>query len=64
MVQMVKNLPANAGDIREAGSVPRSGRSPAGGNGNPLQFYCLGNPMDSRAWQTIIHGITKESDTI
>ena len=56
---MLKNLPANAGDIREAGSVPRSGRSPAGGNGNPLQFYCMGNPMDRGAWQAMVLGATK-----
>ena len=43
---VVKDLPANAGDIRDAGSVPGSGRSPEGGNGNPFQNSCLGNPMD------------------
>ena len=42
---MVKNLPANAGDARDAGSVPGSGSSPGGGNGNPLQYSHLGNPM-------------------
>ena len=44
-----KNLPANAGDIRDAGSNPRSGISPGGGNGNPLQYPCLENPMDRGA---------------
>ena len=44
---MVKNLPANAGDIRDAGSLPGFGRSPGGANGNPLQYSCLGNSMDS-----------------
>ena len=43
---VVKNLPANAGDMREAGSIPGSGRSPGGGHGNPLQYSCLENPMD------------------
>ena len=47
---MIKNPPANAGDIREAGSIPGSGRSPAGGQGNPLQYSCLENPMDRGAW--------------
>ena len=56
---MVKNLPANVGDL---GSIPRSGRSPGEGNGNPLQYSCLGNPMDRGAWQAIGHGVTKESD--
>ena len=46
---MVKNLPANAGDVRDVGSVPRSGRSPGGGNGNPLQYFCLEKPMDRGA---------------
>ena len=47
---MVKNLPANAGDIRHAGSIPVSGRSPGGGHGNLLQYSCLENPMDRGAW--------------
>ena len=46
---MVKNSPANAGDIRDVGSTPGSGRSPAGGHGNPLQYSCLENPMDRGA---------------
>ena len=46
---MVKNLPANAGDSGDAGSNPGLGRSPGGGNGNPLQYSCLGNPMDRGA---------------
>ena len=46
----------------DPGSVPGSGRSPGGGNGNPLQYSCLGNPMDRGAWQAIVHGVTKESD--
>ena len=55
-----KNLPANAGDT---GSVPGSGRSPGEGNSKLLQYSCVGNPMDRGAWQTIVHGIAKESDT-
>ena len=48
---VVKNLPANAGDIRDAGSIPGSGRSPGEGNGNLLQYPCLGKPMDRGAWR-------------
>ena len=47
----VKNLPANSGDTGDVGSVPGWGRSPAGGNGNPLQYSCLENPMDREAWR-------------
>ena len=60
---MIKNLPANVGDTGEAGSIPGSGRSPGGGDGNPLQYSCLGNPMDRGAWQAIGRGGHKESDT-
>ena len=56
---MVKNLPANAGDIREAGLIPRSGRSPGGGHGNPHQYSCLENPMDRGAWQATVHRVAK-----
>ena len=56
---VVKNLPSNAGDV---GSVPGLGRAPGEGNGNPLQYSCLGNPMDRGAWQATVHGVTKESD--
>ena len=50
----VKNLPANAGDLRDAVSIPGLGRSPAGGNGNPLQYSCLENPMDrGTGWATL-----------
>ena len=48
-----------AGAVRAAGSVPVSGRSPGGGNGNPLQYSWLENPMDRRAWRAIVHGLTK-----
>ena len=47
---MVKNLPANAGDIRDADLIPGSRRCPEGGNGNPFQYLCLENPMDRGAW--------------
>ena len=50
---VVKKPPANAGDMRDEGSIPGWGRSPAGGNGNPLQDSCLENPMDRGAWRTI-----------
>ena len=56
---MVKNPPANAGDIRDMSSVPGLGRSPGGGHGNPFQYSCLENSMDRRAWQAIVHRITK-----
>ena len=56
---VVKNLPANAGNLSDSGSVPGSGRSPGEGNGNPLQYSGLGNPMDRGAWQATIHGIAK-----
>ena len=57
---MVKNLPANAGD---AGSVPGSERPPGEGNGNPVQYACLENPMDREVWWVKVHGVTKGSDT-
>ena len=53
---VVTNLPANAGDVS---SIPGLGRSPGEGNGNPLQYSCLGNPMDRRAWWATVHGVTK-----
>ena len=56
---VVKNLPANAGDVN---SIPGSERSPGEGNGNVLQYSCLGNPMDRGAWWATVHGVTKESD--
>ena len=56
---MVKNLPANAGDARDAGLIPGLGRSAGGGHGNPLQYSCLENPMNRGAWQATVHGITK-----
>ena len=56
---VVKNLPANAGDIGDAGSIPGLGRSPGVGNGDPLQYSCLENPMDRGAWQITIHRVAK-----
>ena len=56
---LVKNLPANAEDIRDVGSTPGSGRSPGGGHGNPLQYSCLENPMDRGAWWAIVHRVAK-----
>ena len=56
---VVKKLPANAGD---ASSIHGSGRSPGKGNGNPLQYSCLGNPMDRGAWWATVHGAVKEMD--
>ena len=60
---MAKNLPASAEDAKDAGFIPGSGRSPEEGNDNPLQYSCLGIPMDRRAWQAIVHGVAQESDT-
>ena len=56
---MVKNLPANAGDARDAGSIPELGRSPGIGNGHSLQYACLKNSMNRGAWWAIVHGVTK-----
>ena len=60
---MIKNLPVKARDARETGLIPGSERSPGEGNGNPLQYSCMGNPMDRGAWQAVVHGIPKELDT-
>ena len=56
---VVKNPPANRGDIRDVGLIPGSGRSHGEGNGNPLQYSCLGNSTDRGAWQVTVHGIAK-----
>ena len=56
---VVKNSPANAGDMRDAGSVPELGRSPGGGNGNPLQYSCLETSMDRGAWWATVHRVAK-----
>ena len=57
---MVKNLPANAGDTSW---ISESGRSPGEGSGNPLQYSCLGNPMNTGALQATVHGVAKQLDT-
>ena len=59
VVLVVKNLPANAEDIRDVCSTPGSGRSPGGGHGNPLHFSCLENPMDRGACWATVHGVTQ-----
>ena len=56
---MIKNPPANAGDVRDTGLIPGSGRSPGGGHGNPLQYSFLENPMDGGAWQATGHRVAK-----
>ena len=56
---VVKNLPTNAGDIKDVGSIPGLGRFPGRGHGNPLQYSCLENAMDRGAWQATVHGIAK-----
>ena len=57
MMLVVKNPPANVGDARDMGSIPGSGRSPGGRNGNPLQYSCLENPMDGGAWRATVLGV-------
>ena len=59
IAQLVKKSACNAGDLD---SIPGSGRSPGEGNGNPLQYSCLGNPTDRGAWRATVHSIAKESD--
>ena len=59
MALAVKNLSANAGDIRDIGSVPGLGKSPGGGYGNPLQYSCLENPMDRGDWQATVHRLAE-----
>ena len=56
---VVKNLPANSADVRDAGSIPGSERSPGEGNGNPLRYSCLGNSMDRGAWWITVHKVAK-----
>ena len=59
VVLVVKSRPVDAGRLRDAGSIPRSRRSPGGGHGNPLQYSCLENPMDKEAWWATVHGVAK-----
>ena len=56
---VVKDPPANAGDARDPGPTPGSGRSPVGGNGNPLKYSCLENSMDRGAWRATVHWVAK-----
>ena len=59
MAQQVNNPSANAGDIGDVDLIPVLGRSAGEGSGNPLQYSCLGNPMDKRAWQAMVHVVAK-----
>ena len=59
VAEVVKNPPASAGGIRDVSWIPGSGRSPGGGNGNPLQYSYLGNPLDRGVWWATVHGVTK-----
>ena len=59
VVPVVKNLPPTAGDVKDSGLIPGSGRSPGGGHGNPLQCSCLENPTDRGAWLATVHGVAK-----
>ena len=59
MTLVAKNSPADAGDIRDTGPIPGSGRSSGGGNGNPLQHSCLEKPMEGGAWRDTVHGLAK-----
>ena len=59
MALVVKNLPTNSGDIRDEGSIPGLGRSPGEGNGNPLQYSCLENPMDRGTWRATVHRVSQ-----
>ena len=59
---MIENLPANAGEVRDVGSIPGLGRSPGGGLGNPLQDSCLENPTDRETWKATVHRVTVGHD--
>ena len=61
---MVKDPPANAGDVRDSGSIPGSGRSPGGAHGNPLQYSCPENPMDRGAWRATVYRIAKSQTRV
>ena len=63
MAQVVKILPANAGNARDTGLIPGSGRFPGEGNGNPLQYSCLENSMERRAWLSTVHEVTESYTT-
>ena len=59
MALVVKNQPANAGDVRDVGLIPQSRKSPGEGNDSPLQYSCLENPMDREAWRAMVHRVAK-----
>ena len=59
VVLVVKDLSANVGDVRDVGSIPGLGRSPGEGHGNPLQYFCLENPLDRGAWRATVHRVTQ-----
>ena len=59
VVLVVRNPPADAADVRDAGAIPGWGRSPGEEHGNPFLYYCLGNPMDRGVWQATVHRVTK-----
>ena len=59
MSLVVRKTSANTGDIRDTGSIPELGRSSGGGNGNPIQYFCLENPKDRGAWQVTVHGVAQ-----
>ena len=63
VVLVVKNLPANARDIRDTSFIPGLGRCPGGGHGSPLQYSCLENPMDRGGWQATAHRVTQSGMT-
>ena len=63
MALVVKNSPASAGGLRDAGSILESGRSPGGGHGTPLQYSCLENCMDRRAWRATVHRVAESETT-
>ena len=63
VVLVVKNLPANAGDVRDIGLISGSGRSPEGRHGNPLQYSCLEDPMDRVAWWAVVHRVAESNLT-
>ena len=62
LVPLYLDVLCHAGDVRDVGSIPGLGRSPGEGNGNPLKYSCLGNPMERGAWWAIAHGISKVSE--
>ena len=64
MALAVKNPPANAGDIKDVGSIPGSGRSPGGGHDDPLQYSCLEKPMDRAAWWATVHGVSQSQSRL